>query len=336
MLESVLIVARQVGVLFVLIAIGYVCNRTKLLNAPTVKGMTDLVLFTVTPCVIITAFQRKYELSALGGLGLTFVVYAVSCVLCIAAAHSLIRDADEKRRRVLRFAVVFSNCGYMAIPMQKAILGDDGVFYGAVPVALFNILCWTYGLWLMNGDTNNGINGNHGKISRNFNCLKIVLNPGIVGCAIGLALFLARVTLPEIIVKPMRHMADLNTPIPMVIIGYYLAEIKLKSLSKSFNCPNVFRVIHLRLFIMPLILLGLIFATGRVGYANSVAMLAVMIAASAPVAAVTTMFASKFDQDTTLSVELVSFSTVISIISMPLVIGLARYLIYQDCIPPGC
>ena len=307
MLNSCLIVAQQVGVLFILIAIGFVCNKTRLLKEIAVKGMTDLVLFVVTPCLIVISFQREFEAQLLSGLGMTLVIAIVSNILFIAATHAVVHDSSKRRESVLRFAAVFSNCGYMAIPLQKAILGDIGVFYGAVQIAFFNILVWTYGLYLMGGTKT----GSHAGIR------KIILNPGLIGCAIGVTFFVTRLRLPELIAKPMTAMADLNTPVPMVIIGYYLAEADMRRVVKDLKAGWV---ILLRLVVMPLALLALLYVAklGRPEMAMSC-----MIVASAPVAAATTMFSAKFEQDTILSVEMVSFSTLLSIITMPLVLGLA-------------
>jgi len=124
MLESFLLVARQVGILFVLIAIGYVCNKIRLFGESAVKGMTELMLYVVTPCLLISAFQRDYEVALLGGLALAFLVFSVSIIISIAIAHTVMRDPDARRLGVLRFAMVFSNCGYMSLPLQQAILGS--------------------------------------------------------------------------------------------------------------------------------------------------------------------------------------------------------------------
>ncbi|MCL1887613.1 MAG: AEC family transporter [Kiritimatiellaeota bacterium] len=307
MADSFLLVARQVGILFILIGIGFACNKARLLTEAAVKGLTELVLFIVTPCVLVTAFQRGYEARLLAGLGRAFLFTAASMALCAAAAHLLVRDNDARRASVLRFSVVFSNCGFMAIPLQKALLGDEGVFYGAACIALFNMLLWTYGLLLMGGAA-----GRQGVSAR-----KVFLNPGMLGCAVGLLLFLTRVTLPGMVHKPMAMMSELNTPVPMIIIGYYLAEANLRRVATDWRAGMV---ALLRLVVMPLVALGLFCLAGS-GEPKMV--MACMIAAAAPVAAATTMFSAKFGQDTLLSVEMVSFTTLLSILTMPLVLGLA-------------
>ena len=118
----------------------------------------------------------------------------------------------------------------------------------------------------------------------------------------------------------MRAVANLNTPLPMLIIGYYLADAKL---GRVLTDAKVYGVMALRLVVVPLLLLGGLLLAG---VRDQTTVVACLIAASAPAAAATTMFSAKFNQDTILSVGVVSFSTLLSLATMPLVVGLARYL----------
>lgn len=308
MLESFLIVGHQVAILFILIFIGFVCNKARLLTHEAVNGMTDLVLFVVTPCLIIHSFQREFNRQMLGALGLALLIAVVLHLLNIVLAHTLVHDSYDRRRSVLRFALVFSNAGYMSIPLQKNLLGDDGVFYGAAVIAIFNIVLWSYGLVLMSGE------------ARHMTAKKLIFNPGVLGVAIGVAFFVGSIKLPPLILEPMKALADLNTPLPMIIIGYYLADAQLKNVFKD---GRVYWVMFLRLVAVPLALLALLLLAN---IRDQTMVVACVIAASAPAAAATTMFSAKFNQDTILSVGVVSFSTLLSLATMPLVVGLARYL----------
>ncbi len=308
MLESFLIVGHQVVILFILIAIGFICNKTRLLKPEAVRGMTDLVLYAVAPCLLIISFQREFNRQMLGVLGVAFLVGLAYHLLNVAFAHTVVHDPADRRKRVLRFSLVFSNAGYMAIPLQRALLGEDGVFYGAAVIAVFNLFLWSYGLVLMSGE------------NRHVTAKNLILNPGVIGVFLGFIFFISSVTLPTLVVKPMQAMAELNTPLPMLIIGYYLADAHFGRVLKD---ARVYWVMFLRLLVVPLLLLGLMLL---LGIRNQTMVVACIIAASAPTAAATTMFSAKFGQDTILSVGLVSYSTLISIISMPLVVGLARYL----------
>lgn len=302
MLENVLTVGNNVLVLFVLIAVGYICNRAKILSSKAIKDLTNLVLYIVTPCVIINSYQREFDQNMLMGLIITLVAAFLSFAVNILLAHLLIKDSDKRKEKTLRFGAVFSNCGYMSLPLQQAVLGEIGVFYGATYVAVFQIVLWTYGVIVMSGDM------------KSLSIKKIILNPGTIGTAAGIVLFVCSISMPYAIYEPMKHIGALNTPIPMIIVGYHMAGAGFKI--KGFSA---YTSIVLRLIVSPVLMilgLWLFKITGNI-------MVACTIAASSPVAAATTMFSEKFMGDTPLSSTLVSLTTLLSIITMPVIVGIS-------------
>ena len=90
MLENVLTVGNNVLVLFVLIAVGYFCNKAKILSEKTVKDMTNFVLYIVTPCVIVNSYQREFDSKMLTGLGITLLASFLSFAVNIFLAHLLV------------------------------------------------------------------------------------------------------------------------------------------------------------------------------------------------------------------------------------------------------
>ena len=303
--ENFLTVGTQVLELFILIAVGFLCGKTKMLNEKTVKSVTDIVLYIVCPCVIIENFIRPFDPAMLGGLltagAAALVIHIVSAVIAMLVFH----DKKPERNRVYRFALIFSNCGYMSLPMQQAILGSDGVFFGAVYIVVFNIVMWTFGVWLSSGD------------KKSLSSKKILLNPCIIGMAIGFVIFLTSMPVPEIIEKPIGFLANLNTPLPMMIVGYYLSQTKILD---AFKDGKGFICVLFRLIAIPLLAFGGMMLCGI----RDTVLITCVIAASAPAAAATTMFAAKFDNDARLSVNLVTLSTLLSVITMPLIVGFAR------------
>lgn len=307
MLENFLMVGQQVLILFILIGVGVICGKVRFLTQNTAKHLTNIVLYFVTPCVVIDAFQRDFEPELLTNLGITALSAVLIHAVSIAIAFFVFQDKDISRRCVLRFGTVFSNCGFMSIPLQAALLGPDGVFYGAAFVAVFNLLLWSYGLLTMSGDKK-ALSPKH-----------LLLNPGVIGVAAGMILFLLSVHLPEVLSTPVSYMAALNTPLPMLIIGFYLSRTNLR---EALRDKKAYTAIFLRLVALPLLTLVFMYLFQIRG----VVLTACVIAASAPVAAATTMFAAKFDRDTVLSVNLVSLSTLFSLATMPLLVGLAQAL----------
>lgn len=308
-----LTVAQQVLILFILIGVGVACTKTKLLNETVTKGLTDLVLYCVTPCVLIKSFvEIPFSAQKVKELLLSLLIAVLIHVGFILLCYPLIRDADSSRERMLRFCVVFSNAGFMGLPLQEALLGEEGTFFGGAYVAVFNVVVWSFGLLLMSGNR------------KNLSLKKMFLTPGILGVLIGLILFVLPqlingFALPAMVFTPIKHLANLNTPVPMIIIGYYLANTDLKA---SMRDLKSFYVIFLRNIALPLVALGVMYLCGIRG----TMLISLTISACAPTAALSTMFAAKYDRYPGTSCNIVSLSTLFSIATMPLIVGLAGML----------
>lgn len=305
MLSYFFTVGEQVLILFILIAIGFICGKVNFMSDKTAKHMTDIVLYFVTPCVIISAYQIDFDSSILLNLGIV-ALCAVGIYIISAIIVTLVfREKDTAKRTVLKFATVFSNCGFMSLPLQKALLGTDGILYGAAFIAVFNIALWSYGVVCMSGSI------------KSISIKKLLLNPGIIGVALALIFFLTSFKLPPVIITPIDFLAALNTPIPMIIIGFYLSKNNIINGLKS---KSMWLSVLIRLIVIPLASLGLMYA---IGIRGSI-LVSCVIATSAPVAAATTMFATKFNRCTSLSVNLVSVSTILSIFTMSVIVSLAQ------------
>ena len=313
MLDNLLLVSKQVGVLFVLMAVGCLCNRCRLLNGVAIKGVTGLLMLIVTPCVIIHSFiQQRFSPSLLGDLGWALAVAVFAHVIGSAIALICLHDRDARREGVLRFAAIFSNAGFMGLPLEYAILGADGVFFGAMYVVVFNLVCWTWGVAVMC------------RGAKATNLRSILVNPGTVGVALGLPFFLFSMNPPEVVGRPIQMLADLNTPLAMIMVGWYLAEADLRPVL----CRGaVYGVAALRLLVVPLAVIGaLVGLRACVPTLNPVMAVAIVTAASAPVAALTTVIAVRFDRDVTTATGLVSGTTLLSILTMPPIVGFALWL----------
>lgn len=307
MFDGFLLTAQQVGVLFTLMAVGYVCRRKGLFSDAFVKGAVNLLLLIVTPCLIIHVFQRPFTKELLANLGMALATAFFAHGVGLLFAETCFRRVDDMRKGILKFGTVFSNGGFMAIPLEYALLGAEGAFYGAVYVVVFNLLCWTYGLKVMCGHL------------KDLDKRILFVNPGTIGITVGLPLFLTSTTLPQLIGEPIRYLSELNTPLAMIIIGYYLADARF---SAYFRCAPALVASGLRLLVIPSIVLAVLMMIRGFGL-DPVMAVALTASASAPVAAMDSMFAAKYGKDVDLSVGLVSVTTLISIITMPFIVGVA-------------
>lgn len=305
-MEAVLAVVGKVAVILVVILVGYLVTRRRMLTERGASEVTTLLIKLVTPCVIINSFLDSAD--RLGAYELLMAVALPVLWMGIALGLSLLcfRKEPEERQKVLRFATLFSNTGFMGIPLVQGIVGDTGVIYASFGVVVFNILCWTYGYSMMSGGAK-------------MNLKTLLLNPGVIGLAFGLPIYFLGLKLPAVVSEPLGLLADLNTPLAMLVIGTYIAGADLHSFMSDMA---VYRVSFLRLIAAPLIYLGLLLVIQP----GETLFVSTMVQAATPVAANTVLFAVQYKRDSELASKLVAVSTVLSIITIPVLTIAAQML----------
>ncbi len=295
---------EQVAILFVLIAAGFICAKTKLINNKIKDGIVNILLYVVTPCLIINSFLSvKFTADTITSLGIAAACAFISHIIAIVFSYAVF-DKDFRKRSVLRFALIFSNAGYMGIPLANAVFGEKGVFYGSAYLIVFNVVQWTYGISI------------YKKGSKNR--LKIILNPGTIGVLIGLPLFLLKLHLPEVLSSPIASISELNTPLAMFVLGYYFSRSNIKT---GLFSKKMWTVIFGRMIIVP-ILAFLLFK--YIFGLSGVLLGCCVLPASAPTAVNTIILASKFKADADLGLKIVTITTILSIITMPLILAFAK------------
>ncbi|MBR0277278.1 MAG: AEC family transporter [Clostridia bacterium] len=293
-------VALNVIVLFVLMLIGFLLAKKKMLDKTGIKQLTNILLYVVIPCVIINAYQIDFDVLMLKNLGIAIAFAIALHFLGILTVPFLFKPDGQKHNRINVFSVIYSNCGFMGLPLVQAAFGSEGVFYVVAYITVFNIMYWTHGSYLCTMDI------------KQLSFKKAVINPGVLGTLMGLMLFLMRIKLPPIVSDTVKYMAALNTPLPMIILGAYLVDLDIR---KVIKCGSIWAVCVLRLLIFPVvaILIAKIF-----GIPDFVKM-PVIIASACPVAVVAALFATKYKLDSKYSSEIVSMSNLLSIITLPLI-----------------
>jgi predicted permease len=241
-LESLWTVTQNVLTLFLMIGVGVFLVKRGLLSGEGAAQLNTLLVNVVTPCVVVGAFQLDRSRVSLPVLGLTALLAVAVHLIGILVSLLFFRREPEDLRRVMRFAAIYSNCGFMGLPLVQALLGSEGTVYASVFLAVFNVVSWTHGYALMSG------NG-----GQKF--VRVLFNPGTVGVLVGLPLFLLGWRLPELVGKAVDGFAALNTPLAMLCIGVYISSVSLR---ETFLDLRLYRVCALRLLLIPALSLGLL------------------------------------------------------------------------------
>ena len=296
-------IVNKVAVMLVMIVLGYVITRRGILTEKGAGEITSLLLKIVTPCLIVNSLLSSEGDLTAGEMLLALGLAILSLGIGIAVSYLFFRQEPPDRKKVLRFSLIFSNAGFMGIPLVQGIVGARGVVYGSLFVVAFNLVCWTYGYAMMTG----------GKL----NLRSAILNPGILGLAIGLPLYFFRVPLPPVVMEPITFLADLNTPLAMLVIGSHVARVDLRSALMDLS---VYKLSFLRLLAVPLLYLGALLLLRP----EPDLLLSSVIQASAPVAANCVLFAVAYGGNAPLASKTVAVSTVLSILTIPLMTVLAQ------------
>ncbi|KAI4439771.1 hypothetical protein FMM80_27895 [Schaedlerella arabinosiphila] len=304
-MEIVVLLLRQNLVMLVYMMIGYYLYKKKLVSAGGSADIGRILLYIVMPAAILKSYLADFSRERLEGLFVSFLAALLSLLLSIAAA----RIAFSKEQGIERFGAAFSNAGFIGIPLVQMTLGEEAVFYVSSYVALLNILQWTYGLVTITGDRSL------------ISVKRLRTNPILLSFLAGIALFLLPVSLPETAENVVGTIAAMNGPLAMIVLGVYLGQVPLRSL---FSGRVVYRCALVRLIVIPVLTMALLFVFPEKYHMLK---LTILIAASAPVGSNVSIFAQLYGQDYMQSVKEVTLSTLLCIITLPLILGIADYVL---------
>lgn len=307
-LSNMMTALTQVVILYIIVALGFVCQKAGIYTEKASRLTTDLLFYIITPAMIIRSFIAiEFSRETLKGLGLAFLAALIFHGIGILVTELIFCKTEQAKASIYKFAAVYGNVGYMVLPLAQSMLGDEGVFYCSAIVIPFNLLAFTHGVRIMT----------RGEKDSKISLKSLIVNPGFIGIAIGLPLFLLKLNLPQIFYMPLSYVADLQTPLAMIMFGTYIASADIK---KVFSDYRVFVCVAIKLFAMPLFTVLSLKLLGFTG----MLLVACTLSASAPTANNTVMFAAKFNKDTALASSVTAFISLISVLTMPLMVAIAQ------------
>lgn len=304
----------------VLMAIpGFLLAKCKMLPEKASEALSAVVLYGCQPFMVFMSFQG-FEYTPDVGLNM-LVVFGIALAVhfvTFAVAALLFRNKEDAKTKTLRYASTFSNCGFMGFPFLAMLFNgnpaaNEVVVYASVIITVFHILNWTVGVYFMTGSF------------KEASVKKIIFNPCIIAVVVGLLLF---VTVKKPIVQvaaegtvmrdvlekvtaSLKYLSDAVTPLSMIVIGIKLSGISPKQL---FLDKRAYAASAVKLVLMSAVsMLAVAFLP-----VSSAIKYAVFLLLSMPSATSTAMFALRFGGDADFSTVCVLLSTLLSIITLPL------------------
>ncbi|MGN0649515.1 MAG: AEC family transporter [Oscillospiraceae bacterium] len=308
-MNSAAIIAFQAVVMFVLLAVGYFLYRKNWLDSESTRRLSNITISIINPIVIFNAYQRDFDSELLKGLLSSLVLAVISHIVLILCGIIAVRKSS-KNFQVERFALVYSNCAFMGIPLVEAVFGSEGVLYLTGYITVFNILLWTHGVICMGG-AGTGEKG----------LLKILISPPILSIILGLLFFFFGWRLPEVLQQPLNYLGSMNTPLAMLVSGATIAKAGLGS---AFRNKRVYYVQLFKLVAAPAVLIAAFVPLTLTGLISPDVVKITVIAAAAPTASSTIMFAYKFGKNERYAANQFAVSTLFSVVTLPLILLLTE------------
>lgn len=303
-----ILIFEQLLKMFFIMVLAFVCYRIRLVDQNGNKTVSNLLLLIVNPILIITVYQTEYDPQLVRGLLLAFAAAAATHILGIIISTLLIRPKAETDYCIERFNAMYSNCGFIGIPLIGSTLGDIGVFYLSAYMVMFNLFSWTHGVILMEK-----------KFSLK-NLREGLISPMFIATVIAVFLFFLQWKIPSVLLDSMNYIADMNTPLAMMVAGFSVAQADIGKMCRN---PRLYYTSAIKLLFIPLCTIPML----MIFRLPSEVSMTILIAAACPSATTGTMMAIRYKQNYTYSSEIFSLTTVLAVVTMPALVLIAEQVL---------
>lgn len=295
---------NQMVILFVIILVGYVAAKAKVMTPTTNKQLSTLITMLINPMQLLsTSFSGVRPLSTGDALLLTAIAlsfYVVEIAVALLLSRSIEKDA--RRRQVYEYLFIFSNVTFIGYPVIEALLGPGYTFYVTVFTMAFQLVCWTYGVSLMSGE------------KLRFD-VKILKRPMIVSAIITYFVYFSGLKVPTMLYTITKTVGSMTTPLAMLIIGCSLAQLPLK---RVFFYWKMYILAAVKLIAMPL--LG--YLALRPLLKDPVMLAVSVVVLAMPSATNATILSYQYGSDDKLASSGVFITTLLSMVTIPAIMSL--------------
>lgn len=293
-------VFNQVEILILMMAVGVILRKLNIITDQVNKGLSYILVNVTMPFLIINSFNFSFSKSMLQKGIMIFLYSLVIHIFLIILSKITYFKFPQDKKKVMKFATIFSNCGFIGYPIVAGLYGKVGVFYTSIYTIPFNIFLWSYGTLLFTDKNDENI------------FKKVFLTPPMIALFIGLIMFFFSLKLPNPIIKTAESIGNMTTPLSMFVIGAMLADVKLKEI---FSGISVYYVNLIKLIVAPLIVFLFLNA---LGVQKTVLDICVILTAM-PSGTIVGVFAENYGGDKKIASKCAFLSTILSVFTIPLI-----------------
>lgn len=310
---SLPVILQQMGVIFLLVAIGILLQKRGIVDGITSKKLSSIVVDVCNPALIlasilsgnITATHKDLIIAA--GLGAAFYVFLIA----LGFGIPLLLKVKPDKRKFYNLMTVYTNTGFLGIPVAKAVLPPNALIYVIVINIFYSLLFYTHGLMILG-------KGKTADASKKHPLLGI-FNIGTIMAVISLIVFWFDLKLPPLIANTVEYVGNATIFLSMALLGVIIAR---SDFLKSLKDLRIWIYIVIRMIIVPV---AICFIMNALGF-DSTAILAMCLMGAVPVGNLPMIQAEKIGEDTSVLSSGIAVSTVVSGITITLLISLLSLL----------
>jgi predicted permease len=298
------LVAKQIITLLIILSVGYIAKKNKTLDNLTTTKLATFLIYITSPALIFNSFLKQNNFEKLVVLGYIALGSLICFLITIALAEKFFfffLKKDSTELVVLKASSVFSNCGYMGIPIISELYGPDGVLYVSIYVVIFQILLWTYGITLFSEKTDNS------------DIKKLLYSPTIIAVILGLLVSFMKIPVYASIESAVEMVGSMTTPLAMLIIGSNMGEVKFKEVITGWK---IYYISFIRLIFIPVIFIIIFHYIPIPDMAEKI----ILTSLTMPVGVNVAVFAEKFNKDSLFASKVITLTTILSMFTIPLML----------------
>lgn len=303
---SIGIIVQQMLVLFLMMATGFLCYKKHFVNENGYKNISSIIVNILNPLLIISGVlnQKSIYSSKIIKENILLVIILFTTLIVISMLYIKIVNLPQKDKNSYRLMLIFSNLGFMGIPLVSELYGTKAIIFVAFYILGYNILIYTYGIYLASKDN---------KAANSHFEFKKLINPGMTACIIAIIIFVSKITVPHFISSFITYMGNASIPFSMMAIGISLAGTELKTV---FTDIKLLLFSAVKMLIIPIICVLIMKNFGFDKEAFGIFSLML----SMPVGSIVTLIETEYGgKDSSICSSGIAATTIFSIITIPIV-----------------
>jgi predicted permease len=313
------IIAEQIIIAGIIVLTGAIGSWLKVINEDLRFSISRLVFKITLPLLILTTVSRmemSNEVLVNGGWATFFSIVSVSIMYGVGKLSVRIFGLPPRSAVIHELHTMFGNIVFLGFPLIAALFpNEEALLYATIYYMVSSFMQWTYGIFQLKGQTDVPLRDR----------FKNLLNPNTVAFVVGIVMFSVQVKLPEIVHSPLSSIGKATSPLALIYIGSTLAGTSLKGAMKR---GDIYLLSFNKLVLIPVILLLIInLAVRHFGVEfGQMAKTIIVLETAMPCMSMIVIMAKAYGAADDRAAENVFLTTVLSLLTLPLVFYLATVL----------